>query len=156
MKGFAAAVLLCCVSAVYAQGPNHNPNRAEPPILGPHWTRGQAHKQPASSSNDLIYHGGPILPGVTVRAIFWGSSWGSYAGDKITGLDKWYTYIGTAGGGSGSSYEATVNEYTDSAGANNQVTTAVAYNGHAIDATSLPKRLSTSAVLSEVCKVVGS
>lgn len=156
MKGFAAAVLLCCVSAVYAQGPNHNPNRAEPPILGPHWTRGQAHKQPASSSNDLIYHGGPILPGVTVRAIFWGSSWGSYAGDKITGLDKWYTYIGTAGGGPGSSYEATVNEYTDSAGANNQVTTAVAYNGHAIDATSLPKRLSTSAVLSEVCKVVGS
>lgn len=156
MKYLAAAVLLCCVSAVYAQSPNHNPNKSEPPMLGPHWTREQARNRPASTSNDLIYHGGPILPGVTAQAIFWGSSWGSYTGDKFTGLDKWYTYLGTPSGGSGSAYEATVNEYTDTASTNNRVTTAVSYVGHVVDATSLPKHLSTSAVLSEVCKIVGN
>lgn len=149
-----ALVLLLCVAApVFAQSPNHNPNRNEPPILGPHWTREQARKQPASSSNDLLYHGGPILPGATVQAIFWGSSWGSYTGDKITGMDKWYSYVGTVSGGAGSAYEATVNEYTDSAGSNNQVTTATTYLGHHIDSSSLPRRLSTSAVLAEVCRV---
>ena len=147
-------LLLCCSSLLFAQNPNRNPNKNEPPILGPHWTRGQAKTQPASTSNDLIYHGGPILPGVTTTAIFWGSSWATYTGDKISGMDTWYSNIGTVSGGSGSSYEATVNEYTDSSG--HQVSTAVTYGGHITDATSLPKHLSTSAVLSEVCKVIGS
>src|SRR5579872_6960265 len=145
--------LLCCSSLLFAQSPNRNPNKNEPPILGPHWTRGQAKTQPASTSNDLIYHGGPILPGVTTTVIFWGSSWGNYNGDKITGMDKWYSHVGTVSGGSGSSYEATVNEYTDSSG--HQVSTAVTYGGVITDASSLPKHLSTSAVLSEVCKVIG-
>jgi hypothetical protein len=69
-------------------------------------------------------------------------------------MDKWYSYIGTVSGGAGSSYEATVNEYTDSTG--QRVSTALTYGGHIVDSSSLPRRLSTSAVLSEVCKVVGS
>ena len=94
----------------------------------------------------MLYHGGPILRSATVKAIFWGSSWSSSAGDKIAGMDKWYTYIGTVNGGSGSAYEATVNEYTNSS--NNHVTTATTYQGHVVDSSSLPKHVSTSAVLS--------
>ncbi len=146
--------LFLSTTLLNAQTPNHNPNKNEPPILGPHWTRKEAKAHPASTSNDLTYHGGPILPGVTIKAIFWGPSWATYTGDKISGMDKWYSYAGTVSGGAGSSYEATVNEYTDSAG--HQVTTALSYQGHVVDSSSLPKHLSTSAVLSEVCKVVGS
>ena len=154
MNRFSVVLLLCCSSLLFAQSPNRNPNKSEPPILGPHWTRGQAKTHPASTNNDLLYHGGPILPGVTTTAIFWGSSWATYTGDKMSGMDKWYTYAGTVSGGSGSAYEATVNEYTDSSG--HQVSTAVSYGGHRVDTSSVPKHLSTSAVLSEVCKVIGS
>jgi hypothetical protein len=154
MNRFALVMFLCCSSLLFAQSPNRNPNKAEPPILGPHWTREQAKARPASTSNNLIYHGGPILHSATIKAIFWGTSWQGYTGDKISGMDKWYTYVGTVSGGSGSSYEATVNEYTDSTG--QQVSTATTYQGHIIDGTSLPKRLSTSAVFNQVCKDLGT
>ncbi|HKW27359.1 MAG TPA: hypothetical protein VJN48_16360 [Terriglobales bacterium] len=154
MKRSALVMFLCCSSLLFAQSPNRNPNKAEPPIFGPHWTRETAAKiKPSGTSNNLIYHGGPILPSATIKAIFWGSSWGSYTGDKITGMDKWYTYVGTVSGGAGSAYEATVNEYT---GSGQQVTSAIIYRGHAVDSSSVPKHLSTSAVLAEACKVVGS
>jgi len=152
MNRFALTLLVLVSTFLNAQSPNKNPNKNEPPILGPHWTREEAKAQPASTSNDLIYHGGIILPSVTTKAIFWGTSWGSYTGDKISGMDKWYSHVGTVSGGSGSSYEATVNEYTDSA--KQQVTTAITYGGHSVDSTALPHHLSTSAVLAEVCKVV--
>ena len=100
----------------------------------------------------MTYHGGPILPSVTVKAIFWGSSWPSYTGDEITGLEKWYKYIGTTTNGGGSSYFASSNEYTDNAG--RKVGTAITYQGHVVDGSSAPKRPSTSAVLAEVCKKV--
>jgi hypothetical protein len=79
-----------------------------------------------------------------------GPSWGSYTGDKISGMDKWYSHIGTVSGGAGSSYEATVNEYTDKAG--ERVSSSVTYGGHIVDATALPKNITSSAVLAEVCK----
>lgn len=153
MNRFALVMFICCSSLLFAQSPNRNPNKAEPPIFGPHWTREQAKVHPASSSNNLIYHGGPILPSVTVKAIFWGPSWITSPGDKISGMDKWYTYVGTTGGNGGSAYEATVNEYT---GGGQQVTSAIAYQGHAVDSSSVPKHLSTSAVLAEACKFVSS
>src|SRR5690348_9292222 len=106
MTRCALVLFLCFSSLLFAQSPNHNPNKKEPPILGPHWTREQAKRQPASSSNALLYHGGPILPSATTKAIFWGSSWGTYTGDKITGMDSWYLGVGTVSGGSGSAYEA--------------------------------------------------
>jgi hypothetical protein len=46
------------------------------------------------------------------------SSWPTYTGDEINGADKRYQYVGTTTNGGGSSYFATVNEYTDSAGQN--------------------------------------
>jgi hypothetical protein len=102
----------------------------------------------------MSYHGGMILPSVTVKAIFWGSSWPSYSGDEITGIDKWYSHVGTTAGGAGSSYQATVDEYTDSA--SQSVSTAITYQGHIVDGSSLPRRLSTSAVLAEVCRKITS
>src|SRR5690242_7457662 len=116
MTRCALVLFLCFSSLLFAQSLKHNSYMMAPSILVPHWSREQAKRQPASSSNDLLYHGGPILPSVTTKAIFWGSSWGTYTGDKITGMDSWYLGVGTVSGGSGSAYEATVNEYTDSTG----------------------------------------
>ena len=80
--------LMLCALSLMAQDVNKNPNKKEPPILGPHWSAEYAHQQPAASP-DMTYHGGPILPSTTVKAIWWGSSWPSYTGDEITGMDKW-------------------------------------------------------------------
>jgi hypothetical protein len=102
----------------------------------------------------MTYHGGPILHSTTVEAIFWGSSWLSSPGDKITGMDKWYSHIGTVSGGSGSSYFATVDEYYQSNATH--VSTATTYSGHHVDTNSAPSNPSTSQVLSEVCKVIGT
>jgi hypothetical protein len=96
----------------------------------------------------MTYHGGPILPSTTVKAIWWGSSWPGYTGDKISGIDKFYTGVG------GTSYDATNVEYTDSSG--RQVSSSVTYQGHVVDGSTVPKRVSTSAVLAEVCKMVPS
>jgi hypothetical protein len=142
-----AVVLLLCCATVFAQSPNHNPNKNEPPILGPHWTRDQARRQPATSSNDLIYHGGPIMVNATVKAIFWGSGWSSPA-DKIAGMDAWYY------GESGTAYAATVDEYKDGSG--HQVGSSLTYSGHVVDSSSAPQNPSTSQVLREVCKEIKS
>jgi hypothetical protein len=151
---FPGLVLFFLSFTLNAQDVNKNPNKKEPPILGPHWERFNANIHAAKGNPDMSYHGGPILPSVTVKAIFWGSSWPSYTGDKITGLDKWYKYVGTPKNGGGSKYFATVNEYNDAAG--QQVGTAITYQGHVVDGTSAPKHPSTSAVLAEVCKEISS
>ena len=38
----------------------------------------------------MTCHGGKILDTVVTQNIFLGTSWASYSGDKITGLDQWY------------------------------------------------------------------
>lgn len=145
MRWLSLAAFVLCSLSLFAQDVNKNPNKKEPPILGPHWSREASHGRNAGSSPDMTYHGGPILPSVTVEAIFWGASWPSYTGDEITGLDNWYKGVG------GTSYAATVDEYT---GSNGQVGSSITYAGHVVDGSSLPRKLSTSAVLAEVCKVV--
>ena len=143
------AVVLICVVSLFAQ--DATTTKKEPPVLGPHWAKDAIRPVPPPASPDMTYHGGPILPSVTIKAIWWGSSWPSYTGDEITGIDKWYSNVGTVAGGAGTSYEATVNEYT---GSGQQVSTATTYQGHVVDGSALPRRLSTSAVLAEVCKEV--
>jgi hypothetical protein len=140
MKRFLIAALVFSSVLVTAQ----DVQRKEPPILGPHWARGVRHKTARTTSNDLSYHGGPILPTATVEAIFWGSTWGTAAGDKITGLNGWYE------GEGGTSYAATVNEYSDSAG--QQVGSSLTYGGYIVDTTSAPMNPTTSQVLAEVCR----
>src|SRR5439155_12356849 len=109
MNRFALALLVLVSTLLNAQSPNKNPNKSEPPILGPHRARGVP-KPATTNSNDLLYHGGPILPTASVQAIFWGSSWGTSPGDKITGMNVFYESEG------GTPYAATANEYTDSTG----------------------------------------
>ena len=152
MKWLSLPALLLCALSLTAQDAmttpdvNKNPNKKEPPVLGPHWSRDAAHQKNAGSSPDMSYHGGPILPSVSVEAIWWGSSWPTYKGDEITGMDNWYKAVG------GTSYAATVDEYNDTAG--QTVSSSITYQGHVVDGSSIPKHLSTSAVLGEVCKVI--
>jgi hypothetical protein len=125
-----------------------------PPMLGIHWARGfnpsylqqHAHKG-GSSSPDMTYHGGKILTTPVIQSIFWGASWGTSAGDKITGLDSWYT------GFDNSYYAATSDEYT---GSNGTVSAYTTYGGHVIDTSRAASGNNTSSILAEVCKVISS
>jgi hypothetical protein len=125
----------------------------EPPMLGIHWARGfspwaradhEAGRHGGGSPN-MTYHGGVIMPTAVTESIFWGTSWGSYSGDKITGMDSWYS------GFKGSNYAKTSDEYT---GSNGQVGSATTSLGHVIDTSASTGGGSTSAILAEVCKVI--
>jgi hypothetical protein len=125
---------------------------AEPEILGIHWSREfhnmrQAKAARTTRSPNMTYHGGKIMPTAVMQTIFWGPSWANatFAGDKITGLDSWYS------GHAGSNYAKTVNEYT---GTNGTVGSATSYNGHLVDTSTATGGASTSAILAEVCKMV--
>jgi hypothetical protein len=132
---------------LFAQG-KAGPEADEMPAAGIHWAKGAGpNKSQGSSSPNLIYHQGPIMPTADVTAIFWGPSWATSPGDKITGLDSFYQGIG------GSSYAGTCNEYTDSSKA--QVTSSIAYHGHLIDTSQPPSNGNrTSAILAEVCRMI--
>jgi hypothetical protein len=127
-----------------------------PPMLGIHWARGfnpsylQGHAHQggsATSSPDMSYHGGNILTTAVIKSIFWGTSWGTDPGDKISGLDKWYNNF------SDSPYAAISDEYTDSDGSVGPSTT---YQGYVIDASRAASGNNTSSILAEVCKVISS
>jgi hypothetical protein len=95
----------------------------------------------------MINHGGKIMPTAVSKAIFWGPKWvdSKFVGDKITGLDAWYTAH------SGSNYSKTSVEYT---GTNGQVGAITTYQGHIIDTSTATGGSSTSAILTEVCKQI--
>src|SRR5579863_3298386 len=111
MKILILPVVLCAAGLALAQSrPNPAPapnagsvqdlnTQTEPPMLGIHWARGfepnaritrDAKGARPKSSPNMTYHGGKIMPTATTKAIFWGTSWGAYSGDKITGMDTWY------------------------------------------------------------------
>lgn len=126
-----------------------------PPMYGVHWARGsepgrarEAHTR-HSSSPDMTYHGGLIIPTAITQAIFWGTNWASstFTGDKIKGMDSWYD------GFNGSNYAATSDEYT---GSNGQVSASSMYIGHKVDTSASSGGGNTSAILAEVCKVITS
>jgi hypothetical protein len=108
------------------------------------------HNPPAKTTNvNMTYHGGPILPTAVSKAIFWGPKWGgtSFAGDKLTGLDSFYT------GFSGSNYAITSDEYT---GSNGQVGASTSFQGHIVDASTASGGNASSAILGEVAKQVNA
>ena len=120
----------------------------EPPMLGVHYAKGQGGG--GSGSPDMTSHGGTVMPTAFTEAIFWGTSWNdaSFAGDKISGIDDWYSGFG------GSNYAATSNEYK---GSNGQVGSSVSYAGHLVDASAAPNHApKTSAILAEVCAHVSN
>jgi hypothetical protein len=117
------------------------------PARGIVYARGQA--APAAgfrrTNPDMTYHGGVIMPTYVSKAIFWGTSWATYGGDEITGIDAFYT------GYSGSNYAQTSDEYT---GSNGQVGPTGAHQGHVIDPSAAMGGGSTSAILAEVQREV--
>src|SRR5947209_3547273 len=127
----------------------------EPPMLGIHWAKGfepsfrarEARNHGGGGSALMTYHGGKIMPDVNATAIFWGTSWGTYSGDKITGMDTWYT------GFNASNYAAASDEYT---GTNGRVTQGLSYGGNVVDTSASTGGNSTATILAEVCKVIKS
>src|SRR6202140_5272614 len=118
-------------------------------MLGIHWARGFSPfaRAPRGSNPNMTYHGGVIMPSTVSEAIYWGPSWTNsiFVGDKIPGLDSWYT------GFSNSNYAKTSDEYT---GSNGQGGPSVNPNGHLIDPSTAANGSSTSAIVSEVCKEI--
>ena len=95
----------------------------------------------------MTFHGGEILPTVSAHSIFWGTSWPTNTSDKVSGLDSWYQGFGS------STYANASDEYT---GSNGRVSSTVNFTGHTIDGSTAAGGGSTSAILTEVCRVVGT
>lgn len=114
---------------------------------GVHWTREVHAARPGGKGGSplMTNHGGKIMPTYVSKAIFWGTSWGSYSGDKMTGLDSLYT------GHSNSNYAKTVDEYS---GTNGFVGPSGVHQGHIVDTSAASGGGSTAAILAEVCKQV--
>ena len=133
----------------------HNPGvedlneRDEPPMLGVHWSRDfrPARAARTGGNPNMTYHGGPIMTTVVSTAIWWGRSWGTYSGDKMTGIDLWYS------GHSGSNYAKTVGEYT---GTNGSVGSTLTHQGHLVDTSTASGGNRTSVILAEVCKQISA
>jgi hypothetical protein len=98
----------------------------------------------------MTLHKGSVLKTSKTMAIFWGPQWtnASFAGDKITGLDSFFSGFG------GSNFAGTTTEYYDSTG---YITRTSSYLGHTIDTSNPPSSaLSTSQAVAEACAVTGS
>ena len=137
------AVFLC-VSLGFAQEAQNGHGRPEPPMRGVHWAKGIARPR---SSPDMTWHNGAIMKDAAVKVIYWGPKWAnsSFVGDKISGLDSWYS------GFSNSNYAKTSDEYT---GSNGQVGPTTTNGGFFIDTTTASGGNTTSPILAEVCKVI--
>jgi len=126
---------------------------SEPPMMGIRWARGFDPNFLASrvraarprKSPNMTWHGGKIMTTAVTENIFWGTSWTTYSGDEIVGLDEWYQ------GFNNSRYAATSDEYT---GTNGKVGPAIAHAGHVVDLSAASGGNKTSAILAEVCKEV--
>jgi hypothetical protein len=106
---------------------------------------GPARSGGSRRSANMTYHGGVIMPTAVTQAIFWGTSWASYAGDKVTGIDAFYA------GWSTSNYAKTNTEYT---GSNGQVGATTTYSGHLVDPTAAVGGGNTAKILAEVAKMI--
>jgi len=100
------------------------------------------------SSPLMTSHGGTVLTANKTSAIFWGTSWAGYTGDKITGLDSFFQGFG------GTAYAQASTEYS---GTNGQVTASSTYLGHTFDNTAAPsKALTPTSAVAEACKITGN
>jgi hypothetical protein len=150
----AAAVAILClgwvVGASSAARAGGRPSLAVGPASGIVHARGAHNKAPGRHYQLLLWNGGPVIHSTAVVPVFWGTSWSnsSFSGDKVTGLDYWYSHVG------GTAYLHTNSEYYDGSG--NVNTTSVSKSGDLNDFTATPAGApSTSQVLDEVRKVTG-
>jgi len=99
---------------------------------------------------NMTYHGGPVMHTVATASIFWGAEWSNsnFAGDKITGLDSFFS------GAIGSRYGSTGSEYGDMTGNTGNV---ASYQGHTFDPKAAPtKALTSLTAVAEVCAITGN
>src|SRR5690242_14163680 len=89
-------------STVPPADPTHQINGE---VRGVYWAQGEAPFLPPARNVNMTYHGGKIMNTTVAKSIFWGTSWASYSGDKITGMDSWYQGFGN------SNYAKTSDEY---------------------------------------------
>ena len=84
MKKVCLLLLVCMVSMLAFSQDNSQISPNAPPMLGIQWAKGTAMDNiPARRSPNMTYHGGKIMTTAVTGAIFWGTSWGTYQGDKI-------------------------------------------------------------------------
>jgi len=114
--------------------------------------KGEARSNPSrfQRSAAMNYHGGKIMPTAVTQAIFWGSSWtnATSAGDKITGIDAFYT------GFNNSNYAKTSDEYTDNVNGAHQVGATTTYLNHVVDSSAASGGNNTAVILAEVTKEI--
>ncbi|ABF43441.1 hypothetical protein Acid345_4441 [Candidatus Koribacter versatilis Ellin345] len=132
---------------------NQNPRSQDPPMLGIHWAKGVT--PPASPdarvvtnarrTANMTYHGGVIMPTANTYSIFWGTTWGGYSGDKMSGIDSYYA------GFINSNYAKTSDEYT---GSNGQVGAGGTSHNHVVDTSASAGGNNTTTILNEVCKEI--
>ena len=147
MKRYFLPVLAVVFASQLLTAQDISTRKPEPPALGLHWAKGFIHAAGSHHSPNMTWHNGAIINSSAVTAIYWGTSWGtpSFVGDKISGLDTWYT------GYSNSNYAKTSDEYN---GSNGQVGPNNSYGGYVIDTTAATGGNQVSPILAEVCKVV--
>lgn len=142
------SLLLSSVAAFAQQRDAFDAKTGHEPPAHVHLAKGYARAARRGGSPNMLWHSGAIMTTAATQTIFWGTSWtnSSFVGDKITGLDSWYSGVGS------SLYAGTSDEYT---GTNGQVTSSISYLGYFTDSSAAPSRApSTSSVLAEVCKVI--
>ncbi len=153
MKTLSLLLLLTLLSVLaYSQtavpvAPSDPTHQISGEVRGIYWAKGEAPFLPPARNPNMTYHGGKIMTTTNSKAIFWGTSWPSYSGDKITGMDSWYAGFGN------SNYAKTSDEYT---GSNGQVGPTLTSGGHVVDGTTAAGGGNTSTILAEVCKVITS
>jgi hypothetical protein len=136
----AASVIVVSSRAIVQGEPNQLPG-----VGGIHWARDH---QPANPGNghrspNLTWHGGPVMHGTFVEPIFWGASWSGYSGDKVTGMQSFYSGMGST------SYAGTNSEYTDGAG---HVDTGITLGATYFDFSTVNATgQTTSPILAKVC-----
>ena len=146
------AFALLTSPALFAQDQDQNNDDQGPQDAGIHWAKGHA-KSGASGANGALmtYHGGNIMTNVQpVKAIFWGTNWqhASFAGDKVSGIDTFYSGMGN------STYAHTCSEYSGPAGV--FVGDSITYNGHIVDNSRATGGNKTWPILAEVCRQIGT
>jgi hypothetical protein len=150
----AVVATVCLASAVAAAtsaaagGP---PSIAAGPAFGFVPSHNANHQKPRGHVSLLVWHNGVVMHSTTTLPVFWGSSWSSssFTGDKVTGLDYFYSHV------AGSGYARTNSEYSDASGGVNA--TSISKGIDATDTSPTPSGApSTSQVLAEVAKVTNN
>jgi hypothetical protein len=141
----AGALLLVAAPGALAARPETRPvvhaDPVEHGVVHPRRAAGTA-----ASRTNMTYHGGRVMTTAHIHPIFWGTSWPTAAGDKITGIDSFYA------GWGGSGYARTNIEYTDSTGTH--VGSSATVTASVVDPTAATGGATTAPILAEVAKMI--